>query len=236
MLSLRYVVFAVAIPTVIGVGAMVVLSGIIWNLAPVYAAKATVVFGPKASRSGAIPGPDSVVLVANNSLTFVTAPETLTEVARRTGVPVQEVESAVDATIIPGTATVSIDAEMESPTLAAEVVNDLAEQLAAAVEDSPAAAVGGLNRAIPNQEPSGPPRTLLTGVAALFSVVLALLAFGVVVGLLRLSQAGGLRAQVGRWLAPRTQVTGSSPGDDSKNLTAVARSPIAKRHVTVDEE
>lgn len=237
MVSRRYLALAVLIPTVIGIVFFVLATAYVVQMPATYKSTTSLVFSPKPAKSGTLPSPETVVLAANNTLSVVTAPETFTAVAAQTGIPMKELESATSATVVPGTATVTIAVELLSSRDAAEVANALGSVVTDEVQGSPAVTVQLVSSAFPTLEPSGPPRKILTAVAGATSALLGLVAFAAIVALSRLHFSGGIISILRRWLAPAQDRTTDEPAvaqfaaelDD----VAVEPAPISSRTISV---
>lgn len=198
--SQRTLWLAVLVPAIVGL--LTLLSGLalVSGLPDTYTARALVVFTPRPSQNGVVPGSEIVVLAANNAVGLVTASGTVQAVSDQTGIPAEELLAATEATVIPGTATLAIEVTLGSSEPAAAAANAYASALTKDAKDSPVAIASQLSVSTAPVEASGPSRRLLSVVVVLIAVVAVLITFTLVIVVLRMMDQGGVRGLVTRWV------------------------------------
>ncbi len=205
------VTLALIIPAVAAV--LVFLAGTFWvtKLPAQYTSRATVIFSPKVSANGAIPGSEAVILAANNDLGFIKAESTVREVAAVAGVDSQELAAGTAAEVLTGTATMDIDVTTSSPETAAKAATAYGDRLITERANDPLVAVRQVGAAAVPTAPSGPARTILTVIVAALAALVGLILLSLWVWFSRIRSRGGLRAIMGGWLSPKGT---SRPADD----------------------
>lgn len=191
-MSRRYLILTAVLPALVAIICFVL--GFLWvlGLPPTYSSKATIAFEPRITKTGAFPSSESVILYASNSLGYLTSDATMAAVASKTGQNPRDLAEATEATVIPGTATIAIEVREPSAEGAARAANTFAEQLLAKSAGSPTVAGELYGKAKQEETASGPPRTILTLVIAVLSLIAGLLTFTAMVLWARVRMAGGL--------------------------------------------
>lgn len=197
----RGTLLAMIVPAVLAI--LVFLGGSAWvaGQPSVYTAKATIIFSPKVGTSGSVPGSDTVVLTANNALGFISAPGTVERVAADSGLSASAVQGGTVAKVPTGTATLEIDVTAESPDQAAKAANSYARLLLADMTQNQLVAAQQVGKSLPPESPSGPPRTILTVVAAALAALVGLMVLSLFVWLARIRGRGGVTGLLRGWMA-----------------------------------
>jgi Mrp family chromosome partitioning ATPase len=155
----------VALPFAVGVASYA------WLAPSQYEADTTVAFSPQASEPV---GADILQVVLPRYVAYLESAATVRIVAEGTGVDAQLVEDA-EASIVTNTANLLIVVRDTDPDRAALVANELAGMALLASGDDELLEADQLTRALPPDEPSAPPRSLLTGAGVLGGLVIGLL-------------------------------------------------------------
>jgi hypothetical protein len=157
-----------------------------------YASSAALVFSPVATKLGTLPGSETVVLAANNSLSVIASSEARTAVGEIAGITVEEVADATKATVIPGTSTVAITVTRPTAASAWSAADAYLKVVEEKYERNRNFSVSATGAASRPTVPTGPPRKLLSGLVLTLGLVTTLLTFALLIALVRLRAAGGL--------------------------------------------
>lgn len=207
------------LPLVIALGLLILGVGYVDALPDSYNSRVSVAFDPKLLKTGGIAGSESVVLAASNYVSVVDSDETVATVAEQAGVGADTLDDATLSTIIPGTATMSIEVELEDAETAAVAANAYAKILLGEVESSEVVVARISGKAAVSEQPSGPPRTILLAMTGFLALVLGSVVLIALVFLFRMSHRGGFGEAVDRFVVgtPGAKVdsgTGASPNSD----------------------
>lgn len=151
--------------------AVPVVAGATWyaeSLPSQYEAEAVVAFAP---RPEAGIGADVVRLVLPGFSQYVQSPQVLAEVGEVVGVDAADLSRSLDVSVPAETGTLQITVERESPQVAAQVASALADAVVAFTRDDPLVDGRIVADAVPPEEASGPPRTLLEVAAGLLGLL-----------------------------------------------------------------
>lgn len=134
-----------------------------------YDATAVIGFSPRSDRE---PSSDIIRLVLPKYTVFLTAPQTLRQVADATGLRRGELEDGVDPSIPAETATLRIRFRHTSPDAAAEAANELAEAAIDYAAADPIVEADLITAAVVPGDPAAPPRRLIEAASLLMAVLL----------------------------------------------------------------
>lgn len=127
-------------------------------------------FSPKPGTSV---GGDTLRIVVPRFLAYATADATRTEIARRTGIEAGDLVGAIDASIAPDTANLTITTTLGTAEDAYEVERAVTDAVVAFAENDPLLAGTVVAPPVLPTEPSGPPRNLYVAAGALLAAALA---------------------------------------------------------------
>jgi hypothetical protein len=195
-------VLAVGIPTLLTLVALVFSQLWIAGLPSTYAAKSAVAFSPKVTANGSIPGSENVSLQASQYVVFLEQAQTVGAAANQSGLTSDALAGgAVEAAIVPGTATLSIAVTAQDPTQAAAAANSFAAQILLRAKTDTILTSAQIAAAVPPSNPSGPAGTILTVVSAAVSILLGLAALLVSLTWLRLLRTRPKGQRLPDWLS-----------------------------------
>lgn len=223
-MSRRTLLLLMVLPIVTAVGVLFLGVGYVADLPDAYSSRVSIAFDPKLLKTGGIAGSESVVLAASNYVSFLDSGETVAAVAENAEVDPEVLRDATLSTIVPGTATMSVDVELEDPEAAATAANSYSRLLLKEADSSDVVVARIAGKAAPSEQPSGPPRTILIATTGFLAFILGALVLIVLVVLIRTRRSGGYRGTLGRL------VTG---GDDASASASASAGPSSGSGGTV---
>lgn len=206
-----------SIPTAITLIILVVSQAWIAGLPDEYTATSAVAFTPKITQNGSVPGSEVVNLGASKYLSVLESEATMAAVATAAGVSVTDLESATDAVIVPGTATLSISVSGSDPTQVSLAANANAAQVLTRAKGDTIVVADQVAQAVPPTIPSGPARTVLSVLTAAMAIVIGTVALVIGLTILRYFRTKPREEWVPAWLSTHSPATSEGAGERTEN-------------------
>jgi uncharacterized protein involved in exopolysaccharide biosynthesis len=138
-----------------------------------YTGTALVQFRPRATENGGVVGSETAASAAAGYAAYLGSPSTVQAVAAPLGVSASDMRANMELRLLPGTTSLQVSLSSESPELAAQGANALAQvAVTRAVDDPTVSGTVLANAAVPNV-PSGPARALILVAGVMLGLILA---------------------------------------------------------------